>query len=46
VILAATFTSTIITERVAAFWQQQWWRERAAMLRYTYVASLVNAKLK
>jgi hypothetical protein len=28
-----------------AFPQQQWFRERASMLRYTYIACLVNLKV-
>jgi hypothetical protein len=42
ILLTATCRSTTIhRERIVAFPLQQWLRERAAMLRYTYNASLV-----
>jgi hypothetical protein len=36
--LTVTCSSTVHTERIVAFPSQQWLRERAAFLRYTYIA--------
>jgi hypothetical protein len=41
VLLTVTCNYRIHGERIVAFPRQQWLRERATMLRYTYIAYLV-----
>jgi hypothetical protein len=41
ILLTATYRSTVQTERIAAISWQQWLRERATFLRYTYIAYLL-----
>jgi len=41
VLLTVTYSSTLRTERIVPFSWQQWLCERAAVLRYTYIAFLV-----